>query len=98
MTKAELEQRVGILTCRVHLLENFIFEIKGFIDTHLLPFRNGIADYENDRNKGVLAVLNALTGFYNAYSKQVGGLEKIEPLEPYKCEVIDFKVLKGENK
>ena len=92
MNKQELEQQVEILQKSNDKMLRFVFDLRKFIDTNLQPFRDGIADYEDERNRGILSVLNCLVEKFNQHSRL-----KIEPLPQYKCEVIKFRVYKGGN-
>lgn len=94
MTKTELEQRIKLLERKNDGLSSLVYEIKKVIQANLEPFRNNVADCENERNKGILAILNLLLGIYNKHSR----FDKIEPLKAYKCEVMKFKIEQGETK
>lgn len=93
MNKTELEQRVKFLEKENMGLKSLVFCFRKVINVNLQPFRDEIADYQDERNKGVLSVLNKFVDVYNAHSN----LDKIQPLKPYMCEVIKFPVIKGEN-
>lgn len=88
MTKTELEQRIKLLERKNDGLSSLVHDIKKFIEVNLEPFRNDVADCEDERNKGILAVLNVLVGIYNRHSN----FNKIEPLKAYKCEVMKFYI------
>lgn len=92
MNKAELEERIKFLERKNDGLSSLVYEIKKVIQANLEPFRNNVADWEDERNKGILAVLNVLVGVYNRHSN----FNKIEPLQAYKCEVMKFKIEQGE--
>ena len=89
MTKTELEQRIKLLEKNNNGLGSLVHEIKKFIEVNLEPFRNDVADCEDERNKGILAVLNVLVDIYNKYASR---FDKIKPLEAYKCEVMKFYI------
>ena len=90
MTKTELEEKIKLLERKNKALESFVIKIKKIIQTYLQPFRDNVADYDDERNKGILAVINYILDIYNEFSN----FDKIEPLN--KCEIINFKVLQGE--
>lgn len=89
MNKADLERQIELLVGKNKGMSFLIHEIKKFIETNLSPFRDNIADCEDERNKGILAVLNVLVDIYNKYASR---FDKIKPLEAYKCEVMKFYV------
>ena len=91
MTKAELEKQMDKLVKQNNGHFVLICRIKKFIETNLQPFKDNIADYEDERNKGVLAVLNKLVDIYNTYSN----IDKIEPLETRKDDIVKLKLIKG---
>ena len=94
MTKSELEEQLREMTKEYDKGILFLLHIKKFIETNLQPFRDDIADLEDERNKGILAVLNKLTDIYNTHSN----IGKIEPLDTDKGKVIKFNLIKGERK
>lgn len=90
MNKNEMEQRIKFLEKENLGLKSLVHYFKKTIEINLQPFRDEIADYEDARNKGILAILNTFVEIYNLHSN----IDKIEPLKPYMCEVIKFKVIK----
>lgn len=89
MTKQDLEQQIKIIETKNMAMEKFIFQLGKFIDTNLQPFRDDIADFDDERNKGILAVLNCLVEQYN----KLCSFHKIEPLPAYKNEIVKFKII-----
>lgn len=89
MTKAEYEQALKHIELENNGLRSLLFNIKKFINNTLDVFREDLADLEDERNKGVLAVLNALVDIYNRHSR----FDSITPLKGA-CKIIninDFK-------
>ena len=92
MTNQDKEKYIKKLEKENEALWDFIFNLRNHIDTNLQPFRDNIADFEDERNKGILAVLTFLADEYNKCFRH----NKIEMLSVYKCDVVKFKVIKGE--
>lgn len=74
MTRNELEQQIEFLLKENKGMQSLILKFKKFIEINLDPFKTGIADFQDERNKGILAVLNGLGKIYNQRSK----FQKIE--------------------
>ena len=50
----------------IQLRAEFDFiRLRKFVDTNLQPFRDGMADYEDEKNRGILSVLNCLVEKFN---------------------------------
>ena len=92
MNKQDYEAIIKRLQQENDNLKTFIYSIRNHIDTNLQPFRDDIADFKDERNKGVLAVLTFFASKYNKYFR----FSKIEMLPEYKCNIIKFKVIKGD--
>ncbi|NCD07315.1 MAG: hypothetical protein EOL97_14475 [Spirochaetia bacterium] len=72
-------------------LNSFVNHLRNYIDKNLEFFRNGLADEEDERNNGILAVLLSVAKMINGSNY----FKKIDLNGISQNKTIKFKIIKG---